>query len=294
MRVATNSIFNAVTNNVMRNQERSMNLEEAISSGKRLEKLSTDPPAMAQTLRFRTTIASLEQYQRNIDQGNSWLNLTEVGLSQVGDVLIRAKELALSQTSGTANADSRKAAAVEINDLLQQAIQAGNAKVGNQFLFAGRETNAAPFSSTGTYQGDSGTINYEIDEGEFVTVNTPGDMIFKGTQGGVDILSALQSLQTALETNDQAGIQAQLDSLDRGLNQVLKARAEVGAKMNRLETQQGKLADIHDQLTQTLGKTEGIDLAKAISDLTQQQYVYQASLAASAKMIQPTLLDFLR
>ncbi len=294
MRVATNSIFNAVANNVMRNQERSMNLEEAISSGKRLDKLSTDPPAMAQTLRFRTTIASLEQYQRNIDQGTSWLNLTEVSLSQVGDVLMRAKELALSQTSGTANADSRRAAAVEINGLLQQAIQAGNAKVGNQFLFAGRKTNAGPFSSTGTYQGDSGTIDYEIDEGAFVTVNTPGDVIFKGAQGGVDILNSLQSLQTALEANDQASIQAQLDPLDQSLNQVLNARADVGAKMNRLETQQGKLADVHDQLTQTLGKTEGIDFAKAISDLTQQQYVYQASLAASAKMIQPTLLDFLR
>lgn len=294
MRVATNSIFNAVANNVMRNQERSMNLEEAISSGKRLDELSTDPPAMAQILRFRTTIASLEQYQRNIDQGNSWLNLTEISLSQVRDVLMRAKELALSRTSGTANADSRKAAAVEINGLLQQVIQAGNAKVGNQFLFAGRKTNAAPFSSTGTYQGDSGTIDYEIDDGAFVKVNTPGDVIFKGAQGGIDILNSLQSLQTTLEANDQASIQAQLDPLDQSLNQVLNARADVGAKMNGLETQQGKLADMHDQLTQILGETEGTDLAKAISDLTQQQYVYQASLAASAKMIQPTLLDFLR
>jgi flagellar hook-associated protein 3 FlgL len=294
MRVANNSIFNAVANNVMRNQERFLKLEEAISYGKRLDKLSTDPPAVGQMLRFRTTAASLEQYQRNIDQGNSWLNVTEVSLAQAGDVLMRAKELTLSQTTGTADTDSHKAAAVEINGFLQQAIRAGNAKVGNQFLFAGRKTNAAPFSSTGTYQGDSGTIDFEIDEGAFVTVNTLDDVIFKGAQDGVDILNALQSLQTALQANDQAGIQAQLNPLDQSLNRVLNARADVGAEMNRLDAQKGRLTEVSDQLTQTLGEAEGTDLAKAISGLTQQQFVYQASLAASAKMVQLTLLDFLR
>ena len=73
MRVANNSLFNPVTNNIMRNQERFLKLGETISSGKRLHSLSTDPPALAQALRFRSAIASVGQYQENIDRAHSWL-----------------------------------------------------------------------------------------------------------------------------------------------------------------------------------------------------------------------------
>jgi flagellar hook-associated protein 3 FlgL len=294
MRVANNSIFNAVANNIMRNQERFLKLNETIASGKRVHKLSTDPAALTQILRLRTSTASIGQYQQNIDRANSWLTLSETSLTQVEDVLMRAKELAISQASGTANADSRGAAAVEIGILLQQTIEAGNAKVGNQFLFAGRKTDAAPFQADGTYQGDGGTIDFEIGQGNFMAINTPGDVIFRGVSGGVDVIDVLRDLKAALDANDQTGVQNLLGPLDQSLNQVIKGRTEVGAKMSRLITQRDKLMEVSDHLTEVLGETEGADLAKTISDLTQQQFVYQASLAASAKIVQPTLLDFLR
>ncbi|MBI3329622.1 MAG: flagellar hook-associated protein FlgL [Nitrospinae bacterium] len=294
MRIANNSIFHAVVRNLMRNQERFLKLEEAIASGRRVDRLSTDPPAVIRILGLRTTIASLEQFQRTIERATSWLSLSEVSLTQVEDVLMRAKELAVAQASGTANAETRAAAAKEVDILRQQVIQAGNAQFGTQFLFAGRKTNVAPFLSDGTYQGDSGSIDVEIGQGHWVTLNIPGDVAFTGVRGGVDILNALQAFKKALETDDQPGIQAQLDLLDRSLNQVVRARAEVGANMGRLATEKEKLLEVSGHLTQMLGETEGADLAKTISDLTQQQSIYQASLAASARAIQPTLLDFLR
>jgi flagellar hook-associated protein 3 FlgL len=278
----------------MRNQERFLQLNESIASGKRVHKLSSDPPAVGQILRFRTSIAAVEQYQQNVERANSWLTLSEVGLTRVSDVLMRAKELALSQASGTANADSRAAAVVEIDGLLQQTVESGNARMGNQFLFAGRKTDSAPFLTDGTYQGDSGTLDLEIGQGNFMTVNTPGDVIFRGAGGGVDIIQVLQDLKTFLETNDRSGVESLLNPLDQSLSQVVNARASVGVKMDRLIAQRDQLAQVNDQLTQMLGETEGADLAKTISDLTQQQYVYEASLAVSAKIVQPTLLDFLR
>jgi flagellar hook-associated protein 3 FlgL len=294
MRVATNSIFSAVTNNIVRNQESFLQLNESIASGKRVHKLSSDPPAVGQILRFRTSIAAVEQYQQSVERANSWLTLSEVSLTQVSDAFMRAKELALLQASGTANADSRASAAVEIDGLLQQTIQAGNSRLGNQFLFAGRKTDTEAFLADGTYQGDAGTLDYEIGQGNFMTVNTPGDMIFRGAGGGVDVIKVLQDLKTALETNDQSGVQSLLNPLDKGLSQVINARTGVGVKMDRLTAQKDQLAEVSDQLTQMLGETEGADLAKTISDLTQQQYAYEASLAVSAKIMQPTLLDFLR
>jgi hypothetical protein len=104
----------------------------------------------------------------------------------------------------------------------------------------------------------------------------------------VDQLSELLPAQTFRLADRQLSLQ-----FDQSLNQVPKARSDVGAKMNRLEMEQGKLSDVHDQLTQMLAEAKGTDLAKGISDLTRQQYVYQASLAARANIIQPALLDFL-
>jgi flagellar hook-associated protein 3 FlgL len=207
---------------------------------------------------------------------------------------MRAKELALSQASGAVSADSRSTAAVEIDGLLQQTLEAGNAQWGNQFLFAGRKTDTAPFLANGTYQGNSGTLDYEIGQGNFMTVNTPGNVIFGSAGGGVDVIKVLQDLKAALATNDQSGVGSLLNSLDRSLSQVVNARTNVGVKMERLIAQKDQLEEVSNQLTQRLGETEGVDLAKTISDLTHQQYVYEASLAASAKIIQTTLLDFLR
>jgi len=294
MRIANNNIFHTVTSNLARNQERFFRTEQVAASGKRLQRLSTDPPALGRMLRLRTTIASQDQYQRHIDQATSWLNVTDASLTQVADMLMRAKELTLSQASSTANAETRAGTAKEVDMLLQQAIQAGNAKLGNQFLFAGRKTNVVPFSSSGSYQGDSGTIDVEIGQGTVVTVNTPGDVAFKGAGGGVDLLSVLQTLKTALEGNDRAGVEAQLTPLDNSLNQVVKARAEVGAKVARLSREKERLLEANEHVMRVLEETEGADLAKTLSDLAQQEFVYQASLAASARAIQPTLLDFLR
>jgi flagellar hook-associated protein 3 FlgL len=104
----------------------------------------------------------------------------------------------------------------------------------------------------------------------------------------------LQTLKTSLDADDRSSVEGLLNPLDQSLNQIVTARSVVGAKMGRLDIERSRLAEVGDLMTQMLGETEGTDLAKTVSDLTQQQYVYEASLAASAKMLQPTLLDFLR
>jgi flagellar hook-associated protein 3 FlgL len=207
---------------------------------------------------------------------------------------MRAKELAVSQSSGTANTISRAAAAVELDTLIQQTLQAGNAKLGNQFLFAGRRTSVEPFQANGAYQGNGGTIDVEIGQDNFMSINTPGNEVFRSAGGGVDVINLLQTLKTAMEADDRSSVEALLNPLNESLNYIVKARAVVGAKMGRLDAERGRLAEVSDLMTQMLGETEGADLAKTINDLTQQQFVYEASLAVSAEMIQPTLLDFLR
>ena len=136
---------------------------------------------------------------------------------------MRAKELAVSQSSGTANTISRAAAAVELDTLIQQTLQAGNAKLGNQFLFAGRRTSVEPFQANGAYQGNGGTIDVEIGQDNFMSINTPGNEVFRSAGGGVDVINLLQTLKTAIEADDRSSVEALLNPLNESLNYIVEA-----------------------------------------------------------------------
>jgi flagellar hook-associated protein 3 FlgL len=142
-----------------------------------------------------------------------------------------------------------------------------------------------------TYHGDDGEINVIVGEHTTAEVNFVGTDIFDDS---VDVFSILHDLQVALENNDSEGISNQIEPLGDALEQVVNVRADAGARMHRLEVTENYWANFLLNVTENLSKTEDADLAKTITDLTSQEAVYEASLAASARIIQPTLIDFLR
>ncbi len=147
---------------------------------------------------------------------------------------------------------------------------------------------------SGTYLGDSAESKVLIGEGATITKNIPGDRLFKGTIGGIDIFAVVGGLQTALETNDLNGIQTALANLDRADDQISNARTLLGARLKRAETDGSMLEDLRLTLATFKSERENVDITRAISDLVQQQNVLEATRATFAKLIQRSLLDFLR
>lgn len=115
-----------------------------------------------------------------------------------------------------------------------------------------------------------------------------------GIWGSTDLMGSMILLQKSLLNNDQDGTGRLLENMDAGIQHLLNHRASVGAKAVRLETTASRLIDMELSFTKLLSDTEDADITKLATDLASQESNYQASLAASARIIQPSLLDFLR
>ncbi|MFZ3046438.1 MAG: flagellar hook-associated protein FlgL [Desulfatirhabdiaceae bacterium] len=294
MRITQTMISSAVQKHVSTNAERLFKTQEMISSGKRIVRPSDDPLGMSQVMNYRKALSSIDQYQRNIGQGTSELEQAESALNQVGEVLMRAKELALAQNTGTASPETRKIAATELIQLRDQLVQLANTKIGDRYLFGGLKTDAPPYDTTDPsigYQGDDGEFQTIIGEGVTLITNANGKQAFSRDADAGKVLS---DLITGLEDDDSSVIESQLAELDKVMNQAVDARADIGAKINRTETTALHWESVRFNIEKNLSETEDTDITQAIMDLTSQETAYQASLTVSARTFQQSLLDFLR
>ncbi|MBH0193249.1 MAG: hypothetical protein HP492_16105 [Nitrospira sp.] len=142
------------------------------------------------------------------------------------------------------------------------------------------------------YQGDTGVHSIEIGTGQTVPTNARADRAL--TSGAVDLFAMAKQLVGALRGNDREGISQALGGLNRGLSQIVTIQGEVGAVSNRMTTSAEKLEEAKGFALQTLSRTEDVDLAKAISDLTLQQYAIEAASRTLTRVFESSLLNYLR
>jgi len=294
MRVTNKMITDNMASNIFKNAERLNKIMEVASSNKQINRPSDDPIGMMKILDYRTTLSKINQYNRNITRAASWLTLTESSLAEAENPLIKAKEIALSQSSGTAGAETRMIVAEEVEEIFDQVLSLANSKQGDSYIFGGFRTDIAPFTKDAaynvTYNGDNGDIASTIGEGVSLTINATGDEVFTG---GVNVFNVLRDLRDALLYNDPDGIAAQINLLDDAMEQILNHRTKVGAKTNRLEITTNHLVNLELNITDLLSKIEDADMAEVIIDLTSQQTAYQAALQTTAMVSQLSLLNFM-
>jgi flagellar hook-associated protein 3 FlgL len=295
MRVTEKIMANSVTSNLFVKTEQIYRAQQTVSTGKRVSRPSDDPTGMGKVLDCRKTIASIDQYSKNIIRGRSQLQLTEATLGSVDNQLIRAKELAVFQSTETCGPETRAIAAEEVRTIRDQILQLANTKLGNSYIFSGHKTTTTPFPEEGNpnfeFKGDSGKVNIIVGENVEVCINANGGDVFAGA---ADLFGILTDLEEGLMNNDTAGISEQIELLDDAMNQVLEARAEIGEKLNVLDASESYWAQFKVNTEQLLLETEDVDITKAIIDLTALESAYEASLSVAANIIQPSLLDFLR
>jgi len=147
-----------------------------------------------------------------------------------------------------------------------------------------------------TYQYNGDAVDGAVEVGNNLTTATllNGDKVFVGSNGGTDVFSALQSLTRALLSNNVDGIQAVHADVTNASNQVLSALGTVGARSNRLQGVTDGLTQSKTDLQALLSGVEDIDFAKTASDLALQQLVLQAAAASASRVLQTSLLDFLK
>ncbi len=168
-----------------------------------------------------------------------------------------------------------------------------NARIGKRYVFGGYETGVQPFDSSGNYNGDNGSIEVRIGPNSTMTINFTGDNIFKGASGGVDIFDAVNDLETALSTNDTAGIEQARAKLSLAIDQIVDYQTQVGVRSKRLETAKADLEETRFQMNDLLNDTIGVDLTRVAAELAAQRTAFEASVAATSQVLQISLLSFI-
>lgn len=180
MRISDKMQQHQVLNGLNKNRTELSNLQNQASSLKRITKPSDDPIGVSRIMENRTDSNNMTQFDKNIFLGKSFLETTETTLAQMGDVIVRAKELALQAANDTNQGIPREMIASEVEQLYNSIVEMSNRRFGERFIFAGHKTTEAPFTKEGKYQGDNGQLQIQTLDGQFMPINLLGSQVFLG------------------------------------------------------------------------------------------------------------------
>lgn len=299
-RITHNMMSQHLLTDVRRSNAEIARSQNEVSSGKRIQSAADDPTGAHRALRLRSALEQNDAIQAGIDAATGWTSTTESALKSVTDVIHRARELMIQASNDTYNAEDRKQVAGELGQLLEQIKSDANAKFGDQYVFSGTDATVKPYTQGGadTYLGNGDAVNRSIGPGVNVRVNVTGGDLFGGTPGDGKLIDTMRSAIAALNGGTAADINNLrgpiLGNLVTNLDTVVTARSTIGAVQNRATLADSRLEDAKVAVTSQLVATEDVDMAEALIRLSSQQTAYQAALTSGAKVIQPSLMDFLR
>ncbi|MCB7071263.1 flagellar hook-associated protein FlgL [Caldibacillus sp. 210928-DFI.2.22] len=286
MRVTQSMLSNNMLRNLSNNYNKMGKLQDQLTTQKRITRPSDDPVVAMLGLGYRDSLNKVQQYSRNISEATNWLDSTDDAISQGVKVLQRIRELTVQASNGTYEEGQRGAIAVEVDQLKKQLETIAQTQVGGKYIFNGENTNKAP--AAGNFS--DGDIELEIFDGIKLNVNTKGSELFKSVFNTLDSLKSKLEDKTASDTD----ISGFLDTLDSEIDHFLKIQADVGAKQNRVDMMKDRLSSQETIATEIMSKNEDVEIEKVITELITQESVQRAALSVGARIIQPSLVDFLR
>ena len=297
-RVTQSTISASMLAGLQSNLDRMQAVQGRLSSGKQLSRPSDSPSGALDAMRQRSSMRRLEQYTRNAQDGLGWLGTADQSLTSSLDVLRRARDLAVAAGNAALGPDAREAMATELDGLRATLLGLANARYGDRPVFAGTANVTDAYDPAGAYLGDGGTVERTVADGARVAVNLTGPTVFgPPAVGGPSVFEVLATMAGHLRSGDTAQIamvhSSDLTALDGWRTRVQDQLSVVGARYNRVETMRARADETVITIAERLSEVEDIDLPKTIMELQLQEVSYKAALAASARVVQPSLVDFL-
>lgn len=307
MRVTQNSSANNALYNIQQQQKRLDNIQETISSGQKVNRPSDDPISSGILMDLGDSMKSIDQFSSSITKADSLVKFTDTALTGITDILSQAQKLVGTINTGSTDPTMRQSAHDQLVDLKKQIVDMANTQMGDQYIFGGAISDTPPFNSANnTYAGDSTQLTIEIAQRTTQAVSLTGDRLLKGTStpagtipnyGSTDILKTFDNLIAAVgDMNTPSTIPAITQGatdLQAGYTQITNAVGDNLARMTRLDNMT-KLNDNNKNMMETIvGNLQNVDLAQLGIELTSQKTSFDASLSATAKISQESLLNYM-
>jgi flagellar hook-associated protein 3 FlgL len=292
-RVTERSLASITLLGLQGNLTRLGTLQQQLSSGKLISRPSDSPTGTVSAMQIRADLRQHQQYVRNAEDGKGWLDATDGALIGAVGLVNEVRGLVLQGMSAGVTVDptARESLATQVDRVRESLLAAANTRYLNRPVFGGTTTGALAFDGTTGYAGDGGAVLRRVAGGDQVRVDTPAAATF-GT-GSEELFTLLSTISTHLRT-DQSALGSDLNMLDTASGRMRTQLADVGSRYNRLTQAAQAATDRMIGLQGDLSEVEDIDLPRTIMELQLAQTSYEAALAATAKVVQHSLLDFLR
>ncbi len=298
MRVSSTTVSDQILNQIQSLGSRQAKLQNQVSTGQKIFEAEDNPAAIGRVLNLESEQRQIGQFGRNVTRALSLSEASFAGLQAIKKISDRATELGTLGASVN-GAAAAAAYATEVDQLIEQAVQAANSKLGNDYLFAGAAVSSAPFVATRdaagkitavTYAGDSDRPAIPVSENSELTAGTSGTT----NLGLRDFVNSLVGLRDALLANDPAAASVAQAGLIANEDELVSAIAEQGGVQARIEAAKTQHVARAATVESLVSAETDTDLPTAIVKLNRATTAYEAALQSGAKIMQLSLLDYIR
>ncbi|KAB7665159.1 flagellar hook-associated protein FlgL [Bacillus sp. B1-b2] len=295
MRVTQSMVSSNSLRNISNSYNKLASLNNQVATGKKITKPSDDPVVAMKGMYFRSNLNSVEQYKRNLSELHLWMDNSEAGIEQATSGLERVRELSLQGKNDTNSEDERAAISKEISQIKDDLVNVANTKINGRYIFHGTDVSNPVVSSGSPPQvaaniNDPSIDNYNVEVSQGITMKAN----ISPSTFNQETFDVLQEIEDKMANNDTEGMDELLERLDNVINSINSERADLGAKSNRLEMVESRIDAQEVMANKVLSDNEDVDMELAITQLSVQESVHNAALSVGARLIQTSLIDFLR
>jgi flagellar hook-associated protein 3 FlgL len=291
---------NMVPNMLAAIQQSEVSLQTAlqqVSTGKSVSVPSDNPSASAQMVQNTIETADVDQYTQNVSGVLSQVQTADSALSSVVSSLTQAISLGTEGANGTNNTSDQQAIATQVQGILTSVVSQANLSYQGAYVFGGTASTQTPYTADSTspsgytYNGNSDTNSVQVGDTLNIQVNLPGSQIFSNSSANV--LGSLTTLVSALQSGDTSAISTATAAVSTALSYVSQQRVFYGNAESQMNSQDTYLQQVTVNLASQENSLIGVDEAKAATNLSQAETDNSAALAAAAKVMPNSLLNYL-
>lgn len=303
MRVTANMSAETSIYNIQQGRNRLDKIQETITSGQNINRPSDDPISSRLMLDIGDKMKAFDQYNANIIKAKSWMQFSDTALGGMNDVMLQTKSLMNTINSGSSDPSERQNVHNQLVELKKQIIDFANTQYGDQYIFGGSNNLVPPFNTANnTYAGDGTQRQVEIASNTSQTISVSGDRLLLGigsnpSYGSTNILQTFDDLIAAVgdatTPSNPAAITTAVQSLGPASKQIFNAVNTNLSGMTRVDSMSKLNENNKNTLNTISGNIQNIDMIKLGVQLNTETNAFQASLSATAKLVQMSLLDYM-
>lgn len=295
MRVTQGMLTNNMLRNLMNSQQQMNMYMEQLYTGKKISRPSQDPVIAVKGINYRKQVAQVEQYKRNTGEIHNWMDNSDAALDKATQAMQRIRELAIKASNDHNDREERESIRQEVSQLRDHLSEIANTNVNGKYIFNGTNTEEAPVDiEAGKYQSEVlEAVEISVSGQAQLQANVTSNIFTKDLFDDID--KFMNRLSGDIDEDEEMEVIGQsISDMDVHINHVIDARAELGARMNRLDLIENRLDEQKVIATRTMSENEDVHMEEAIMNLITQESLHRAALAAGSRVIQPSLVDFLR